>query len=229
MVSPNDPFWTFNFDDAYFDLMMTWRVLDGVMIWMSMTVIITWMSMTVIMTCTGADTDSDYDSKEEKFWIVFPLVGKMVAYFQRHYDKRPMRTSILCGKDYMAKVRDGNPTNCHDMFCVTLDLFYHLVDELKQHGYLKEGKGMYVQEVVAIFLYIVGHNTRMRPVGDRFQHSTETVSCQFCRVLRAIHTYGQHLIKPDSNSGRPFGAYTVEQQIHNFICINNRRDEMCNS
>ena len=52
-----------------------------------------------------------------------------------------MRTSILSGKDYMAEVRDGNPTNCHDMFRMTLDLFYHLVYELKQHGYLKKGKG----------------------------------------------------------------------------------------
>ena len=53
-----------------------------------------------------------------------------------------MHTSILSGKDYMAKVRDGNPTNFHDMFCMTLDLFCHLMDELKQHGYLKEGKGL---------------------------------------------------------------------------------------
>ena len=133
--------------------------------------------------------------------IVFPFVGEMVAYFQRHYDKCPMRTSILSGKDHMAEERDGNPTNCHDMFCMTLDLFYHLVDELKQHGYLKDGKGRVdMQEAVAIFLYIVGHNTWMRPVGDRFQHSTETVSRKFRRVLRAVHSYDQHLIKPDLNA-----------------------------
>ena len=62
---------------------------------------------------------------------VFRFVGEMVAYFQRHYDKRQMRTSILSGKDYMVEVRDSDPTNCHDMFRMTLDLFYHLVDELK--------------------------------------------------------------------------------------------------
>ena len=111
-----------------------------------------------------------------------------------------MRTSILSGKDYMAEVRDGNPTNCHEMFRMTLDLFYHLVDELKQHGYLKEGKGRVdVQEAVTIFLYIVSHNTRMRPVGDRFQHSTKTINCKFRRVLQVVHTYGQHLIRPDPN------------------------------
>ena len=107
----------------------------------------------------------------------------MVAYFQRHYDKSPQHTSILTGSDYMAEVRDGNPTNYHEMFCITLDLFYHLVDELKHYGYLKEGKGRVdVQEAVAIFLYIGGHNTRMRPVADRFQHSTETVDRKFTYV-----------------------------------------------
>ena len=52
---------------------------------------------------------------------------------------------------------------------------------------------------MAIFLYIVGHNTRMRPVEDRFQHSTKIVDRRFRRVLRAVHTWGQHLIKPNLN------------------------------
>ena len=79
----------------------------------------------------------------------------------------------------MAEVRDDNPTNYHEMFRMTPDLFYHLVDELKYYGYLKEGKGRVdVQEAVAIFLYIVGHNTQMRPVADRFQHSTENCGPQ---------------------------------------------------
>ncbi|KAK9992522.1 hypothetical protein SO802_027507 [Lithocarpus litseifolius] len=178
MVSPNDPFWTFDFDDAYFhsddDDMDSSGCGDD------MDVSDCDHDMDI-----GFNTDSDYDSEEEEFWSVFQLAGEMVAYFQQHYAKRPMRTSILSGKDYMTEVRDGNPTNCHD---------------IGLHGYLKEGKwGVDVQEFVAIFLYIVGHNTRMRLAGDRFQHSIETVSRKFRRVLRAVHTYGQHLIKPDSN------------------------------
>lgn len=129
-----------------------------------------------------------------------------------------MRTSILSGKDYMAEVRDGNPTNCQDMFCMTLDLFYNLVDELKCHGYLKEGKGCVdVHESVAIFLYIVGHNTRMRPVGDKFQHSTETIDRKFRRVLRVVHTYGQHLIKPNPNVVGLSKASTGEQQVRPLV------------
>uniref|UniRef100_A0A7N2KQ02 DUF8040 domain-containing protein n=1 Tax=Quercus lobata TaxID=97700 RepID=A0A7N2KQ02_QUELO len=116
----NDPFWTFDFDDAYFD------------------------SDDDDMENSGCGDDMDVSDCDHDM--------------DRHYDKRPMHTSILSGKDYMAKVRDGNPTNCHDMFHMTLDLFYHLVDELKQHGH------------------------------------------KFRRVLRAVHTYGQHLIKPNPNA-----------------------------
>ena len=198
MVSPSDHFWQYDFDDAFFnsddDDMDSGGCGDD-------------------MDTSSSDDDMDisdcdddmttglYDSEEEEFWFVFPLIGEMVAYFQRHYDKRPQHTSILSGSDYMAEVRDGNPINCHEMFRMTLDLFYHLVDELKHYGYLKEGKGRVdVQEAVAIFLYIVGHNTRMRPAADRFQHSTETVDRKFRRVLRAVHTWGQHLIKPDPNA-----------------------------
>ena len=95
-----------------------------------------------------------------------------------------MHIVILTGSGYMDEVRDGNPQQCFEMFHMSLQLFYHLVDELKQHGYLKEGKGSVdVQELVAMSLYIIGHNTRMRCVADRFQHSTETVSRKFQRLL----------------------------------------------
>ena len=109
MVSPSDPFWQYDFDDAYFnsdnddmdsggcgDDMDTSSSDDDMDI----------SDCDDDMT-TGADTDSEYDSEEEEFWFVFPLIGEMVAYFQRHYDKRPQRTSILSGSDYMAEVRDG--------------------------------------------------------------------------------------------------------------------------
>ena len=102
-----------------------------------------------------------------------------------------MHIVILTGSGYMDEVRDGNPQQCFEMFHMSLRLFYHLVDELKQHGYLKEGKGgIDVQELVAMSLYIIGHNTRMRCVADRFQHSTETVSRKFQRLLQTVHSYG---------------------------------------
>nr|POF23528.1 hypothetical protein CFP56_49205 [Quercus suber] len=57
------------------------------------------------------------------------------------YLARPF--SILSGSGYMDEVNDGNLAQCQEMFRIrmTLPLFLHLVDELRQHGYLREGKG----------------------------------------------------------------------------------------
>ena len=91
MVSPSDPFWHYDFDDAYFnfddddmdsggcgDDMDTSSSDDDMDI----------SDCDDDMT-TGTVADLEYDNKEEEFWFVFPLIGEMVAYFQRHYDKRP--------------------------------------------------------------------------------------------------------------------------------------------
>ena len=124
MVSPSDPFWQYDFDDAYFNSDDDDMDIGGCGDDMDTSFSDDDMDISDYdddMT-TSANMDSEYDSEEEEFWCVFPLIGEMVAYFQWHYDKHPQRTSILTGSDYMAEVRDGNPTNCHEMFRMTLDL-----------------------------------------------------------------------------------------------------------
>ena len=59
-------------------------------------------------------------------------------YMQRHYDKELMQTSMLTDKAYMDEVTEGNPTKCYKMFRMTPKLLLHLVDELVQHGYLRD-------------------------------------------------------------------------------------------
>nr|POF18817.1 hypothetical protein CFP56_51661 [Quercus suber] len=111
-----------------------------------------------------------------------------------------MRTSALTDKAYMDEVTEGNPAKCYEMFRITPKLLLHLVDELAEHGYLKDGHGdVNATQAVAMLLYILGHNTRFRCVADRFQHSTETVCRHFRKALRAVHHYAKHLIKPDQN------------------------------
>ena len=105
MVSTNDPLWTFDFDNAYFDFDDDDMESSGCGDDMDVSDCDHDMDVNDYDDNMeiGVDTDSNYDSEEEEFWIVFPFVGEMVAYFQRHYDKCPMRTSILSGKDYMAE------------------------------------------------------------------------------------------------------------------------------
>ena len=129
--------------------------------------------------------DSDSEREEEaEFNLVNPIVGEMYAYMQRHYDKQPMRASALTGKAYMDEVTEGNAMNCYEMFHTIPELLLHLVDELAQHGYLRDGRGeVNATQAVAMLLYVLGHNTRFRCVADRFQHLTETVCRHFCKAL----------------------------------------------
>ena len=93
---------------------------------------------------------------------------------------------------------------CYEMFRMTPELLLYLVDELAQHGYLRDGRSeVNITQAVAMLLYILGHNTRFRYVADwfadRFKHSTKTVCRHFRKVLRAFHHYAKHLIKPNQN------------------------------
>ena len=87
-------------------------------------------------------TDSEFEHEEEaKFNLVNPIVEEIYVYMQRHYDKELMQTSMLTDKAYMDEVTEGNPTKCYKMFRMTPKLLLHLVDELVQHGYLRDRWG----------------------------------------------------------------------------------------
>ena len=52
-----------------------------------------------------------------------------------------------------------------------------------------------MEEVVGMFLLIVGHNVRIRVIVDRFQHSTEIVERQFKETVKAICCLGKFIIR----------------------------------
>ena len=98
-------------------------------------------TMTVNLMMVIGPIWSPNEKEEAKFNLVNPIVEEMYAYMQRHYDKQPMWDSALTNKAYMDKVTEGNPAKCYEMFRMTPELLLHLVDELAQHGYLRDGCG----------------------------------------------------------------------------------------
>ena len=118
----------------------------------------------------------------------------------------------------MDEVTEGNPAKGFEMFRMTPELLLHLVDDLAQHGYLRDRQGsVNVTQAVAMLLFILGHNTHFRCVADRFQHSTEIV----CRHFR----YAKHLIKPDQNvTGLPehleVNKYWLWFEVQNIPLLN---------
>jgi hypothetical protein len=71
-----------------------------------------------------------------------------------------------------------------------------LCKELKQRYYLRGTRKLTVEELVAMFLSTLRHGFGNRIVQERFQHSGETVSKYFIRVLMAVSRMAIDIINP---------------------------------
>jgi hypothetical protein len=67
-----------------------------------------------------------------------------------------------------------------------IHVFIYLCIELKERYHLRDIRKFTVEELVAMFLNTLGHGFKNRIVQERFQHSRETISRHFTRVLMAV-------------------------------------------
>ncbi|KAG6525968.1 hypothetical protein ZIOFF_015941 [Zingiber officinale] len=116
--------------------------------------------------------------------------------FHRSIDRMPCRTSSLTGRMYIQEILDGHPQACFDNFCISKHVFVNFCRTLKEMNLLQDGKKVTIEEGAAMFLLIIGHNTRHRICADQFQHSLYTCSKWFKQVLRVVCTLGTHIIRP---------------------------------
>ncbi|KAL0005304.1 hypothetical protein SO802_012865 [Lithocarpus litseifolius] len=145
-----------------------------------------------------ANSDSDHEDSDVELKIATAYVQICIEYVQKYYMKHPMCTSILSGKSYVKEVVEGNSQVCYDMFCMDVHIFKHLCNELKRLHLLEEDTGIVlVKESVSTLLYIVEHNIDFWLTSNHFQHSLKTIQRQFWGVLRAIHSLGCLIIRPD--------------------------------
>jgi len=85
-----------------------------------------------------------------------------------------------------------------------------------------------VEEKVAMFLRVVGHNQRFRVVHQSFRRSIEIVSRHFHQILFAVGELRADLIKPPSGATHPkilgshrwnlFLRYLLDVLVHYSIC-----------
>jgi hypothetical protein len=76
--------------------------------------------------------------------------------------------------------------------------FYELVKRFRERGLLSESIHTCMEEQVAMFLHVVGHNRRFRVMHNTFRRSIENISRYFIQVLYAIGELRQEMIKPPS-------------------------------
>ncbi|KAJ0965322.1 hypothetical protein J5N97_026460 [Dioscorea zingiberensis] len=82
-------------------------------------------------------------------------------------------------------------------------IFRALVDRLRERSLLHNSKRTTVEEQVAMFMYTLAHNASNRDVQERFQHSAETVSRYFGKVLKAVNRLAREYIQPPSTITSP--------------------------
>jgi len=137
------------------------------------------------------DSNEDDDFFEQAY-LVAALMGE---YTVKNLCKEPCRTSELSRHAWVKEVLEENPTRCYEMFQMKKHIFHKLCTKLVEHG-LKPTNHIGVEEMVAMFLLVVGHGVGNRMIQERFQHSGETVSRRFHDVLVACLSLSIEYIKP---------------------------------
>ena len=84
------------------------------------------------------------------------------------------------------------------------EAFIKLCERIRGTGLVKDAYRSTVEEQVAKFLHIIGHNVKNRSVSFFFHRSGETVSRHFHNVLSAIlRLEGEFLIQPNGTVVEP--------------------------
>lgn len=100
---------------------------------------------------------------------------------------------------FMNQVLGGNDDTFREMFRMDKHVFQNLCNTLRKRGIVRDTTGMMIEEQLGIFLNIIGHNERNRVIQERFQHSGDTVSRYFNKVLKAIKSLSRELLQPPSS------------------------------
>jgi len=93
---------------------------------------------------------------------------------------------------------------CRDIIRMGPEAFINLCERLRATRLVKDAIRSSVEEQVAKFLHIIGHNVKNRSVAFFFHRSGSTVSKHFHNVLDAILTLeSEFLIQPSGNEVHP--------------------------
>jgi len=121
---------------------------------------------------------------------------EVIPYGPRTHAERHRQSTLQLMYNY-------NDVECVAMLRMRRVPFFSLCNLLRNRGLVPETVGCPVEEQVAMFLHVVGHNQRFRVVHQSFRRSIETVSRVFHQVLYAIGELRADMMKPPSTATHP--------------------------
>lgn len=104
---------------------------------------------------------------------------------------------------FVDDVLRGPNDSCLENFRMDKQAFYKLCDILLTRGLLRHTNRIKIEEQLAIFMFIVGHNLRTRAVQELFRYSGETISRHFNNVLAAIMSISLDFFQPPNSDVPP--------------------------
>jgi hypothetical protein len=107
-----------------------------------------------------------------------------VLYQEPNYWKQPYHTSALSGQAWVEELMTGHPDRIFHELGMRLHVFLAFVANLQLLcGFDTSRRGVTVEEQAAIFLYACVTGLSVRHLGERFQHSNETISKYVYRFM----------------------------------------------
>lgn len=150
----------------------------------------------VLLKFISADTPvsmDDIDLELDEMELVAAAAG---YYYYSCLTKQPARALSPKRCEFMKEVLNGHDDFSREMLRMDKHVFHKLCVILRQRAMLRDTYGVMIEEQLAIFLNIVGHNERNRVIQERFQHSGETISRHFNNVLKAIKSLSREVLQP---------------------------------
>lgn len=139
------------------------------------------MPVNLLLIIMDSETDDDLfnlgiDDELTTLGIIINAVSSAVLlYAESHYNKIPYHTSALSGAAWADELMNGHPERIRCELGVHCHVFKHLLRVLRKMGY-GNSKHVTLEEQLAIFLYTCVTGLTIRHVGERFQHSNDTIS-----------------------------------------------------
>lgn len=92
---------------------------------------------------------------------IFHMLNEHIINLQHERVHRPLtrRSVTTSGYDYIHKILKDDPINFREIYRMYLDVFLKLCNILRERTLLRDTRYICVEEMLAMFLLIVGQNT----------------------------------------------------------------------
>ncbi|KAL7597637.1 hypothetical protein Lser_V15G22777 [Lactuca serriola] len=109
----------------------------------------------------------------------------------------------MTGHEFTLELLHRNPLQCLEVLRMSRESFVRLCAHFRVNYALKDSKHVSVEEKMAMFLMMIGHNQRYVIIKRRFQHSKQTIHKFFHEVLSKMLLFAHDIIVPTSFNPNP--------------------------